>query len=143
MQSNYTYNNSLIVYSFSKIFEILWSGFTHHLVEIILKSWNILLYFNSTTCKEARGFSTYLCNEHNLHLLCFIVDVLIIFSRYKKRCNPIRIRYVIFTINNLIILRFVIFIYLILQNTMPIIPAIQSKINNVIHNVYIIFHNIL
>ena len=65
------------------------------------------MYFNSTTCKEARGFSTYLCNEHNLHLLCFIADVLIIFSRYqKKRCNPIRQRYVIF-INNLIILRFV------------------------------------
>ena len=42
--------NNLIVYSFSKIFEIRWSEFTHQLVEIILKSWNILLiYFNSTT----------------------------------------------------------------------------------------------
>ena len=77
--------NNLIVYSFSKIFEIRWSEFTHQLVEIILKSWNILMYFNSTTFKEARGFSMYLCNEHNLQLLCFIADVLIIFSRYQKK----------------------------------------------------------
>ena len=40
------------------------------------------MYFNSTTCNEACVFSTYLCNEYNLHL--FIADVLIIFSRYKK-----------------------------------------------------------
>ena len=32
---------------------------------------------------DARGL-TYLCNEHNLHLLCFMADVLIIFSRYQK-----------------------------------------------------------
>ena len=35
--------NNLIIYSFSKIFEIRWSGFTHQLVESILKSWNILI----------------------------------------------------------------------------------------------------
>ena len=27
----------------------------------------------------------YLCNEHNLHLLCSIADELSIFSRYQKK----------------------------------------------------------
>ena len=43
------------------------------------------MYFNSTTCNESRVFSTYLYNEHNLHLLCFMADVLIILSRYQKK----------------------------------------------------------
>ena len=77
--------NNLIVYSFSNIFEIRWGEFTHQLVAIILISWDILImHFNSITFKEARGFSTYLCNEHNLHLLCSIADVLIILSRYQQ-----------------------------------------------------------
>ena len=101
--------NTIIVCSFLKIFEKQWNEFTHQLVESILKSWNaLIMYLNSTTCTETRGFSTYLCNEHNLRLLCFIADVLIIFSRYQKIFNPIRLRYLIF-INNLIICRFVIF----------------------------------
>ena len=47
--------NNLIIYSFSKIFEIRLSEFTHQ-VEIILKSWNILIIFNSTICKESVDF---------------------------------------------------------------------------------------
>ena len=82
------------------------------------------------TCNKARGFSTYLCNENNLHLVCFMADVIIIFFQYQKTMHPIRLRYVIF-INNLIILRFVIFIYLILENKIHIALTIQSKINNV------------
>ena len=82
--------NNFIVCLFPKIFEIRCCEFNHQIVESIyaniLKSWNaLIMYFNSTTCNEARGFSTYLCNEHNLHLLCFMADVLIIFSRYQKK----------------------------------------------------------
>ena len=51
--------NNLIVCSFPKIFKIRWSEFTHQLVENILKAWNaLILYFNSTTCNDACGFST-------------------------------------------------------------------------------------
>ena len=84
--NKYCIDNNLIVCSFPKIFEIRWSEFTHQLVESILKSWNaLIMYFNSTTLNEARICSTYLYNEHNLHLLCFMADVLIILSRYKKK----------------------------------------------------------
>ena len=77
--------NNLIVCSFPNIFEIRWNEFTHQLVESILKSWNVLIiYVNSTICNEARRFSTYLCNENNLHLLCFMADVLIVLSRYQQ-----------------------------------------------------------
>ena len=37
------------------------------------------------TCNKARGFSTYLCNENNLHLLCVMFDVIIIFYRYQRK----------------------------------------------------------
>ena len=53
--------NNLIVCSFPTIFEIRLCELTHQLVESILKSWNaLIMYFNSMTCNEARGFSTYL-----------------------------------------------------------------------------------
>ena len=37
------------------------------------------------TCNKARGFSKYLCNGNNLHLVCFMADVIIIFFQYKKK----------------------------------------------------------
>ena len=80
------------------------------------------MYFNSTTCNEARGFSTYLRNEYTLPIMLYSRCTNYILSISKTMQSDSTTIYVIF-INNLIILMIVIFIYLTLQNTMPIAPA--------------------
>lgn len=74
--------------SFPKLFEVRWTEYTFRLVNNILISWNVLvIYFESQKEKDASasGFFSYLIKYENLKLICFIGDVLLIYSRFHKK----------------------------------------------------------
>lgn len=73
-----------------KYFEVRWTEFTYDLLVSILKNWKVLVtYFRSKYIEEkdakADGFYKMLTNLNTLKLLCFLVDLGYLYSRFQKQ----------------------------------------------------------
>lgn len=67
------------------VFEVRFSEYSQNLLEAILRSWRALvLYFKKSKESECRGYLLYLVDCEKLKLICFLADLLKIFSRYQK-----------------------------------------------------------
>jgi len=75
-------------------FEIRWTEFTHSLCLGILKNWNILVkYFTKVLGKSedlklksvTTGFLKCLTDYEKLKLLCFVIDLRYLYSRFQKQ----------------------------------------------------------
>lgn len=80
--------NKLPVLVIPKLFTIRWTEFSYAMLSSLLRSWRVLmLYFdaNKTDDATAFGFFKFLSNLENLQAICFLTDLLQIYSRHHKK----------------------------------------------------------
>ena len=68
------------------VYEVRWTEFSYSLVNAVLVSWAALVsYFGNSTDTAAKGHLDILVCEATLHLLAFLADILLVFSRFQQR----------------------------------------------------------
>jgi len=77
---------NLKVMALPALFEVRWTEFLYNLLNAVLVSWHALvLHKQASSDKEARGFLSFLLDHDKLLLLCFLADILAVFSRYERQ----------------------------------------------------------
>ena len=83
---NVAEENDLHLMKLPCYFEVRWTQYTAQLFQKIISSWcAIMKYFKESTEPQEQGFFEKLKDYDFLRLVCFIVDVTSLFSRFQKK----------------------------------------------------------
>lgn len=78
-----------------KLFTIRWTQYSFAIVNSLLRSWRALMtYFDEDEAAESKGYFKFLSKMENLQMICFLADLLHIFSRHQKKVQADNLTFV-------------------------------------------------
>lgn len=78
--------NNLKYLHYPNYFEVRWTEFSCHLIEVILRNWqSCILYFKKYQNEsEETGHLKFWLTKDNIHLACVLADILYLYKRFQK-----------------------------------------------------------